>query len=52
MQQQVQDQFRVSAIVLLPPAGPAPNLSRVTQPDFVTECFEQLFEPGAITTGF
>src|SRR2546425_548072 len=50
--QQLQNQFRVAPIVLLPPARPAPNLGRVAQPDFVPQRFEQLFEPGAVTTGF
>ncbi|MDQ1727898.1 MAG: hypothetical protein QOD33_23 [Pyrinomonadaceae bacterium] len=28
------------------------DLGRVAEPDFVTEIFQQLFEPGAVTTGF
>src|SRR5437016_2760857 len=52
MDQQIQNQFRVAPIVLLPPARPTPNLGRVAQPDFVAQSFEQLFEPGAVTTGF
>src|SRR5437764_1687949 len=51
MDQQIQNQFRVAPIVLLPPARPTPNLDRVAQPDFVAKFFEQLFEPGAVTTG-
>ena len=52
MDQQIQNQFRVASIVLLPPTRAAPNLGRVAQPDFVAQLFEQLFEPGAVTAGF
>src|SRR5437660_2868013 len=51
MDQQIQNQFRVASIVLLSPTRAAPNLGRVAQPDFVAKFFEQLFEPGAVTTG-
>ncbi len=46
MDDQVQNQFRIASIVLLsPPRAPA-NLGRIAEPDFMTQLFQQLFEPG------
>jgi len=52
MQEQIQNQLSITAIVLLAPTRPPADLDRVTQPDFVAKFFEHLFKPGAITTGF
>src|SRR5688500_11563439 len=51
MEHQLQDQFRIAAVVFLAPAGAPTNLGRVAEPDLVPQFFQQLFEPGGITTG-
>ena len=33
-------------------AGSPPNLGSIAEPDFMTEFFQQLLEPGTVTTGF
>src|SRR5205814_3202271 len=52
MEHQLQNEFGVAPIVLLPPTSPAADLGGMTQPDFATQLLEQSFEPGAVTTGF
>src|SRR5687768_18383876 len=49
--QQLQDQFRIAPVVLLPSPGAPPNLGRVPEPNLVPEFVLQLFEPGRISAG-
>src|SRR6185436_10495153 len=52
VEHQLQNEFGVAPIVLLPPTSPAADLGGMSQPDFATQFLEQSFEPGAVTTGF
>src|SRR6185503_2858994 len=52
VEHQLQNEFRIAAIVLMSPARATTNLRGITQPDFATEFFQQSFEPGTITAGF
>src|SRR6266566_6568903 len=52
VEHQIQNEFGVAPIVLLPPTSPAADLGGVTQPDFATQLLEYSFEPGTVTTGF
>src|SRR5258708_6351077 len=49
---ELQNEFGVAPIVLLPPTSPAADLGGMPQPDFATQLFEQSFEPGTVTTCF
>jgi hypothetical protein len=46
VEQQIQNEFRVAPIVLLPPTSPTTDLGGMTEPDFATQFLEQAFEPG------
>src|SRR6266850_8532642 len=50
MEHQLQNEFGVAPIVLLPPTSPAADLGGMPKPDFVTQFLEHSFEPGAVTT--
>src|ERR1700730_8213994 len=52
MEHQIQNEFGVAPIVLLPPTSPAADLGGMAEPDFATQFLEQSFEPGAVTTSF
>src|ERR1041385_8950122 len=52
MEHYSQNQFRVTPIIFVTPAGTSPNFGGVAQPDFATEFFQQSFEPGTVTTSF
>src|SRR5258708_339577 len=52
VEQQLQNEFGVAPIVLLPPTSSAADLGGMPKPDFATQFLEQSFEPGAVTTGF
>src|SRR5258706_7072842 len=52
VEHEIQNEFGVAPIVLLPPAGPAADLGGMPEPDFATQLLEQSFEPGAVTTCF
>src|SRR5436190_16567034 len=52
MEHQLQNEFGVAPIVLLPPTSPAADLGGMTEPDFATQFLEHSFEPGAVTTRF
>src|SRR5205823_6157505 len=52
VEHQIQNEFGVAPIVLLPPASPAADLGSMPEPDFATQLLEQSFEPGAVTTSF
>src|SRR6266852_5194011 len=52
MEHQIQNEFGVAPIVLLPPTSPAADLGGMTQPDFATQSLEHSFEPGTVTTCF
>src|SRR5258708_33462147 len=49
---ELQNEFGVAPIVLLPPTSPAADLGGMPQPDFATQLFEHSFEPGTVTTCF
>src|SRR5207237_10786465 len=52
MEHQIQNEFGVAPIVLLPPTSPAADLGGMSKPDFTTQLLEHSFEPGTISTGF
>src|SRR5438034_11794001 len=52
MEHQIQNEFGVAPIVLLPPTSPAADLGGMPEPDFATQLLEQSFEPGTVTTCF
>src|SRR5229473_6242564 len=52
VEHQIQNEFGVAPIVLLPPTSPAADLGGMTQPDFATQSLEHSFEPGTVTTCF
>src|SRR5712691_9039853 len=52
MEHQIQNEFGVAPIVLLPPTSPAADLGGGAQLDFATQFLEQSFEPGAVSTSF
>src|SRR5712692_9787094 len=52
MEHQMQNEFGVAPIVLLPPTSPAADLGGMAEPDFIAQFLEQSFEPGAVTTCF
>jgi hypothetical protein len=52
VEQQLQNEFGVAPIVLLPPPSPAADLGGMTKPDFAAQFLEQSFEPGTVPTGF
>src|SRR5262245_12972791 len=49
---QLPNEFRISPVVLMPPARAAPNFGGIAEPYFVTKLLEHRFEPGTVTTGF
>src|SRR6266446_4739693 len=52
MEHQLQNEFGVAPIVLLPPTSPAADLGGMAEPDFASQFLEHSFEPGAVTTSF
>src|SRR5205807_9703097 len=52
MEHQIQNEFGVAPIVLLPPTSPAADLGGMPEPDFASQSLEHSFEPGTVTTGF
>src|SRR5216684_3258975 len=52
VEHQIQNEFGVAPIVLLPPTSSAADLGGMTQPDFATQLLEHSFEPGTVTTCF
>src|SRR6266496_1070499 len=52
MEHQIQNEFGVAPIVLLPPTSPAADLGGMTEPDFTTLFLEQSFEPRTVATSF
>src|SRR5712691_8533261 len=52
VEHQIQNEFGVAPIVLLPPTSPTADLGGMPEPDFATQFLEQSFEPGAVTTSF
>src|SRR4029077_4493544 len=52
VEHEIQNEFGVAPIVLLPPTSPAADLGGMAQPDFATQFLEHSFEPGAVTTCF
>src|SRR5882757_4197561 len=52
VEHEIQNEFGVAPIVLLPPTSPAADLGGMSEPDFATQLLEQSFEPGAVTTSF
>src|SRR5437879_2636722 len=52
VEHQIQNEFGVAPIILLPPASSAADLGGMAEPDFATQLLEQSLEPGAVTTGF
>src|SRR5256885_3787112 len=52
VEHQIQNEFGVAPIVLLPPTSPTADLGGMSEPDFATQFLEHSFEPGAVTTSF
>src|SRR5207249_7577316 len=52
MEHQIQNEFGVAPIVLLPPTSPAADLGGMAEPDLATQFLEHSFEPWAVTTCF
>src|SRR6476620_7603080 len=52
LEQEIKDQFRVTAIGLVPGTRPLSNFGGVADPDFVLEFKEQILKPLAVAAGF